>query len=138
MFQSCIIQMEEIYDTPDAIHIVLEWMKGGELFERIRNRGSLTESCAKLIFYQVVLAVHYLHKEGITHRDLKVLYRTLFLICYRYQFYYMTDNFTAREYIIGDSLRYYFGQSIRFWFVEISRHTHYDENLLWYTYVRCT
>lgn len=67
----CVIRMEEIVDTPKAVYIVLELMEGGELFERIKSRGRLTEKCAKLIFYQVVLAVHYLHQRGITHRDLK-------------------------------------------------------------------
>jgi len=67
--------MEEICDTPTAMFIVLELMEGGELFDRIKSKGKLSESCAKLIFYQVVLAVHYLHKQGITHRDLKVLLR---------------------------------------------------------------
>lgn len=58
-------------DTPGAVYIVLELMEGGELFDRIKNRGKLPEKYAKLIFYQVVLAVHYLHSRGITHRDLK-------------------------------------------------------------------
>lgn len=70
--------MEDIHDTPTAMYIVLELMEGGELFERIKKRGKLTESCGKLIFYQVVLAVYYLHKHGITHRDLKVLFKTLY------------------------------------------------------------
>lgn len=67
----CIIRMEEIIDTPKTVYIVLELMEGGELFERITSKGKLTESNAKLIFYQVVLAVHYLHERDITHRDLK-------------------------------------------------------------------
>lgn len=71
-FQPCIIQTEEIIDTKEAVYIILELMEGGELFTRIKIKGGLSEPCAKLIFYQIVLAVHYLHKEGITHRDLKV------------------------------------------------------------------
>ncbi|XP_046427711.1 ovarian-specific serine/threonine-protein kinase Lok [Neodiprion fabricii] len=68
----CIIRMEEILDTPSSVYIVLELMEGGELFDRIRKeRSGLSERIAKVIFYQVVLAVHYLHQRGITHRDLK-------------------------------------------------------------------
>lgn len=67
-----IIHLEDIHDTPDVMYIILELMKGGELFDRIKNNGRLSEPCAKRIFYQVVLAVHYLHKQGITHRDLKL------------------------------------------------------------------
>lgn len=64
--------MKDIHNTPKTVYIVLELMKGGELFEKIRSRGKLSESFTKLIFYQVTLAVRYLHKQDITHRDLKV------------------------------------------------------------------
>lgn len=73
--------MEEIVDTPSTVYIVLELMEGGELFERITSRGRLTENHTKLIFYQVVLAVHYLHECGITHRDLKVSYLIYVNMC---------------------------------------------------------
>lgn len=80
--------MEDIYDTPTTMYIILELMEGGELFDKIKSKGKLSESLAKLIFYQVVLAVHYLHKQGITHRDLKVLLKHDFLnilsICINY------------------------------------------------------
>jgi len=69
--------MEDIHDTPEAMYIILELMEGGELFDRIKNRGKLPEPCTKLIFYQVIHAVYYLHKQGITHRDLKVQFKTL-------------------------------------------------------------
>jgi serine/threonine-protein kinase Chk2 len=59
-------------DTPDAVYIVLELMEGGELFDRIQCSQQLKESETKLIFYQIVQAVKYLHDNKITHRDLKV------------------------------------------------------------------
>jgi serine/threonine-protein kinase Chk2 len=64
--------VEHIVDTPDAVYIVLELMEGGELFDRIQHFQQLKESEAKLIFYQIVQAVKYLHDNKITHRDLKV------------------------------------------------------------------
>ena len=59
-------------DTPGAVYIILELMEGGELFDRIKCSIQLQEREAKLIFYQLVQAVKYLHDNQITHRDLKV------------------------------------------------------------------
>ncbi|XP_001601897.1 serine/threonine-protein kinase Chk2 [Nasonia vitripennis] len=67
----CIIKIEEFFNSPSMVYIILELMEGGELFERIKKNNGLSESNAKFIFYQVVLAVNYLHQNGITHRDLK-------------------------------------------------------------------
>lgn len=64
--------MEHIIDAPDAVYIFLEFMEGGELFDRIQRSQQLKEPEAKLIFYQIVQAVKYLHDNKITHRDLKV------------------------------------------------------------------
>lgn len=47
-------------------------MEGGELHNRIIKKLVLTEEVSKLFFYQMTLALQYLHKQGITHRDLKV------------------------------------------------------------------
>lgn len=47
-------------------------MQGGELFDRIVEKGSYTEKDASDLIRQVLLAVDYLHGQGIVHRDLKV------------------------------------------------------------------
>lgn len=52
--------------------IVMEAAGGGELFDRLVARGSLPEPTVKFFFYQLCLAVQYLHKHRITHRDIKV------------------------------------------------------------------
>ncbi|KAK3102300.1 hypothetical protein FSP39_010344 [Pinctada imbricata] len=67
----CIIKIEDVIDTPDTLYIVLEVVDGGELFDKVVSIGQYDEPTAKLIFYQMVCAVKYLHDEGITHRDLK-------------------------------------------------------------------
>uniref|UniRef100_A0A4W3J5Y1 Checkpoint kinase 2 n=1 Tax=Callorhinchus milii TaxID=7868 RepID=A0A4W3J5Y1_CALMI len=46
-------------------------MEGGELFDRVVSCAKLKEQTAKLFFYQMLLAVQYLHNNNITHRDLK-------------------------------------------------------------------
>lgn len=67
----CIISTEEVFDSRDTVYIILELMQGGELFDRITKSGRLSESRVKFLFRQMVLAVKYLHSQGITHRDLK-------------------------------------------------------------------
>ncbi|CAH0715605.1 unnamed protein product, partial [Brenthis ino] len=67
----CIISTEEVFDSQNAVYIVLELMQGGELFDRITKQGKLSERLTRFLFRQMVLAVKYLHSQGITHRDLK-------------------------------------------------------------------
>ncbi|XP_059843840.1 serine/threonine-protein kinase Chk2 [Hypanus sabinus] len=67
----CIIKIEEVFDFEDAFYIVLDLMEGGELFDRVARSKGLKEETAKLLFYQMLLAVQYLHDNNITHRDLK-------------------------------------------------------------------
>ena len=67
----CIIAVEDVIDSPRNLYIVLEYAAGGELFERLSQKGQLPEPLAKLYFYQMLCAVNYLHENGITHRDLK-------------------------------------------------------------------
>lgn len=47
-------------------------VSGGELFDRIVEKGFYTEMDASRLIRQVLDAVNYLHSMGIVHRDLKV------------------------------------------------------------------
>lgn len=50
---------------------MMELVPGGELFDYIYNRVMLPEAETKFIFYQLLLAVKYMHDRQISHRDLK-------------------------------------------------------------------
>lgn len=51
---------------------VFDRVSGGELFDRIVEKGFYTEMDASRLIRQVLDAVNYLHTMGIVHRDLKV------------------------------------------------------------------
>ncbi|XP_072924372.1 calcium/calmodulin-dependent protein kinase type IV isoform X2 [Hemitrygon akajei] len=66
-----IIRLKEIFETPLEINLVLELVTGGELFDRIVERGYYSEKDAADVVRQILEAVAYLHQNGIVHRDLK-------------------------------------------------------------------
>ena len=45
--------------------------EGGELFDRITDKGCFSEAEAHEIFLQIMQALNYCHANGICHRDLK-------------------------------------------------------------------
>ena len=67
----CIIRIYVVYDTTDALYIILELVEGGELFDRIVAHGQFDEGTSKLLFRQMCIGVKYLHDRSVTHRDLK-------------------------------------------------------------------
>ena len=66
-----IIRMEGLYETKKHLYIVMEMLKGGELFERIVGRPRFSELEAAKLLRPLLESVAYLHDLGIVHRDLK-------------------------------------------------------------------
>jgi len=66
-----IIALKELFDTPDKLYLVMELVTGGELFDKIVEKGSYTEAEASTLVRKIVSAVEYLHGIDIVHRDLK-------------------------------------------------------------------
>jgi len=66
-----IVRLYEVLASPSKIYIVLEFVTGGELFDRIVHKGRLEESESRKYFQQLVDAVAHCHCKGVYHRDLK-------------------------------------------------------------------
>ena len=65
-----IIQMLDTFETKTKFVVVTE-LAHGELFEILEDDHQLPESCVAKIGKQLVRALHYLHSNGIIHRDMK-------------------------------------------------------------------
>ncbi|KAJ6806022.1 CBL-interacting protein kinase 9-like isoform X2 [Iris pallida] len=66
-----VVQLHEVMASKTKIYIVLEFVDGGELFDKIVNKGRLKEDEARRYFQQLINAVDYCHSRGVYHRDLK-------------------------------------------------------------------
>lgn len=66
------VQMAILKSQFDVNDLVSTSVSGGELFDRILDRGVYSEKDASCVIQQVLEAVCYLHQNGIVHRDLKV------------------------------------------------------------------
>ena len=69
-----IVKCIDIYEDNSSIHLVLEEITGGDLFDHIiHSEGrKLIETEAMDLLSQILEGLHYLHDEiGIVHRDIK-------------------------------------------------------------------
>jgi serine/threonine protein kinase len=68
---SHIIHLEDVYETPDRIYMVMELMQGGEIFDYVVDKGTLSEEEASVLVRKLTSAVSHMHDMNIIHRDLK-------------------------------------------------------------------
>ncbi|XP_043569204.1 NUAK family SNF1-like kinase 1 [Chiloscyllium plagiosum] len=67
-----IISIYEVFENKDKMVIVMECASKGELYDYISERHKLSERETRMFFRQIVDAIHYCHKNGVVHRDLKL------------------------------------------------------------------
>lgn len=71
--------LREVFHDKDMFYMVMEEMRGGELFDRIVQKEFYCESEAAKVVREICSALAFCHEQGIAHRDLKpenVLYTT--------------------------------------------------------------
>lgn len=66
-----VVRLHEVLASRTKIYIILEFITGGELFDKIVHHGRLSEAEARRYFQQLIDGVDYCHSKGVYHRDLK-------------------------------------------------------------------
>ncbi|KAL8487798.1 hypothetical protein ACS0TY_024207 [Phlomoides rotata] len=66
-----VVRLHEVIASRTKIYIILEFITGGELFDKIVHHGRLSEAESRRYFQQLIDGVDYCHSKGVYHRDLK-------------------------------------------------------------------
>lgn len=66
-----VVKIKGTYEDPVCIHLVMELCEGGELFDRIVQKGHYSEREAAKLTKIIVGFVEACHSLGVMHRDLK-------------------------------------------------------------------
>ncbi|CAA7060517.1 unnamed protein product [Microthlaspi erraticum] len=67
-----LVQFYDAFEDDENVYIVMELCKGGELLDKILQRGGkYSEEDAKKVMVQILSVVAYCHLQGVVHRDLK-------------------------------------------------------------------
>ncbi|XP_020227350.1 CBL-interacting serine/threonine-protein kinase 21 isoform X3 [Cajanus cajan] len=66
-----IVRIHEVIGTKTKIYIVMEYVSGGQLLDKMSYGEKLNECEARKLFQQLIDALDYCHNKGVYHRDLK-------------------------------------------------------------------
>lgn len=66
-----LLTLNDYFETDENIYLVTDLCTGGDLFDKISERGSFYESDAASLISSLLQAVAFLHDHHIIHRDIK-------------------------------------------------------------------
>ena len=66
-----IVQLLEDFETNNELYLVMELVKGGDLFDALARCIKYTERDASGMLFNLSSALKYLHNNNIVHRDIK-------------------------------------------------------------------
>uniref|UniRef100_A0A7S1A4B1 Non-specific serine/threonine protein kinase n=1 Tax=Noctiluca scintillans TaxID=2966 RepID=A0A7S1A4B1_NOCSC len=66
-----IARLEYVFESPEALHLVMECLEGGELFDRLEEE-EFSDEVAACTTAQMLQAIAYCHAHKVIHRDLKL------------------------------------------------------------------
>jgi serum/glucocorticoid-regulated kinase 2 len=66
-----LVSLRHAFHTDSKIYFVMDFMKGGELFQHMKRIGRFSEEQVKFIAACLVMALGHLHSSGFIYRDLK-------------------------------------------------------------------
>ncbi|XP_078516179.1 ribosomal protein S6 kinase alpha-5 isoform X2 [Lissotriton helveticus] len=127
-----LVTLHYAFQTETKLHLILDYINGGELFTRLSQRERFTESEVQLYIGEIVLAIEHLHTLGIIYRDIKL--ENILLDADGHVV--LTDFGLSKEFLIDETERAYsFCGTIEYMAPEIVRggDTGHDKAVDWWS-----
>lgn len=67
-----IVRLERVFESSNVVHLVMEVLSGGDLFNRVLQTTGLAEPESARVSAQLLRALAYLHTRCIAHLDVKL------------------------------------------------------------------
>eukprot|EP00301_Raphidiophrys_heterophryoidea_P003231 c11469_g1_i1.p1 GENE.c11469_g1_i1~~c11469_g1_i1.p1 ORF type:complete len:510 (-),score=104.03 c11469_g1_i1:228-1697(-) len=66
-----IVKLHYAFQTQGKLYLILDYVRGGELFFQLKREGLFSEERVRLYTAEIILALQHLHDKNIVYRDLK-------------------------------------------------------------------
>lgn len=66
-----IVRLKSFYEDVENYYLVMELVPGGDLMDFVAANGAIGEDATQVITKQILDGIAYVHRMGISHRDLK-------------------------------------------------------------------
>ena len=66
-----IVRLVDHLEDPNNYYLIFSLVSGGELFERIVDKGGFSEKASAYVVIQMLVALRFIHSKHVVHRDLK-------------------------------------------------------------------
>ncbi|XWS70917.1 hypothetical protein CRYUN_Cryun03dG0091700 [Craigia yunnanensis] len=66
-----VVRIHEVIGSKMKIYIIMKYISGGQLSDKLSYAKKLSEPEARKVFQQLIDAVDHCHRKGVYHRDLK-------------------------------------------------------------------
>ncbi|CAK4744167.1 unnamed protein product [Aphanomyces euteiches] len=70
--ESFVVQLLSLFETHDHLVIEMELMHGGDVFDRISDKGPLPEKQAAIFISHLIQGIEFCLQNGVVHRDVKL------------------------------------------------------------------
>ncbi|ETV78285.1 CAMK protein kinase [Aphanomyces astaci] len=72
MHECFVVQVISLFETHDHLVIEMELMHGGDVFDRIADKGPMSEHEAAIFISHLIQGIDFCFNNGVVHRDVKL------------------------------------------------------------------